>query len=354
MAVKSSLDFRLIVESELGRAKSTGKAWNFKCPFHHEEIGASLAVYQDGWRCFGKCKGTPMEFGDPIDWFRIRHGMTFKQACEAINVDPKDFLQERETRQQNTARPPANPPSRDWIAAAHPHVEEAEAELWKNQRALAYLIQHRGFTIETIRQARFGFNPSWQELNFTDPATGKRARLAPGIVIPWYVDGVLWSVKVRLPVGKFAKVLGVPEATFRNRKTGNLDLAPKYLGVPGGSYRGCYNVDALKVGDVVLITEGEFDARIAQQCCPWLTAVTLGSANNSLPERWRNKLLNASYRLLGLDRDTAGNGAKENLLKELPDALTVDPPDGVKDWSDLNLKAPDAVHNVLVTGGFLR
>ena len=69
--LKNTTDLRRIVEQDLGQAPvRSGKAYLWKCPFHQERKGYSLAVWQDGYRCFGKCDVS----GDLFDWFVvIRH-----------------------------------------------------------------------------------------------------------------------------------------------------------------------------------------------------------------------------------------------------------------------------------------
>ncbi|MBK8030051.1 MAG: hypothetical protein IPK17_11195 [Chloroflexi bacterium] len=68
---KEATDLRVLVEQDLGRPVSrSARAWLWKCPFHHERRGASLAVWADGYRCFGACASG----GDLVDWLqRYRH-----------------------------------------------------------------------------------------------------------------------------------------------------------------------------------------------------------------------------------------------------------------------------------------
>src|SRR5712692_10079780 len=88
---KPDVDVRDLVERDLGRpAYRSGKAAKYKCPFHQEKNGFSLAVYADGWRCFGKCTSTPTERGDALDWLQQFHHMTFVEACQVLRASVEE------------------------------------------------------------------------------------------------------------------------------------------------------------------------------------------------------------------------------------------------------------------------
>ena len=65
--IKEQVDCRELVERELGKPQSKSSRYStYKCPLHNEERGFSLVVYEDHWRCFGKCgRG-----GDAIAWLQ--------------------------------------------------------------------------------------------------------------------------------------------------------------------------------------------------------------------------------------------------------------------------------------------
>lgn len=153
--LKASVDLRLLVEQQLGSPATRGaRAWNWPCPFHQEQRGASLAVWRDGWRCFGKCD----RHGDAVDWLRARQALTFPEAVRALAGAPTVTV--ATTSETLTRQSPSEPPRAAWQQAAWRVVEAAERRLWAadGAKALAYL-RGRGLAEDTIRQARLGFHP---------------------------------------------------------------------------------------------------------------------------------------------------------------------------------------------------
>src|SRR5579885_3314307 len=165
--LKERHDLRLIVEADLGPAHCRGgKALLWRCPFHNEHKGYSLAVWENGWRCFGAC-GTQ---GDVLDWLQRYRGLSFTEACEYLGTAPMSVQTRPVHRQARTTAPfarEAEPPKAEWQAEAKAIVDGAESVLWSPEsgRALQYLKQ-RGLTEETILQARLGYIPGrpWEWL----------------------------------------------------------------------------------------------------------------------------------------------------------------------------------------------
>src|SRR5579859_8007094 len=231
----SGNDLREIVQGELGQPLNRGgKARLFHCPFHHEQHGYSLAVYKDGWRCYGACA----DFGDAVDWMQRRHGLTYWQAREALNVPP-DVSSREGDEPRAPERPEALPPAASWQERAQEFAQLAKSLLWKNvgARALTYL-HGRGLSDETIRSAGLGY---WPRQARGGAHFGK-LWIASGIVIPWRKEGLPWSLHVRRAVGE-----------------------PKYLLVKDGGKGGLYGADGLNAGGVALLSEGEFDSMVVAQ-----------------------------------------------------------------------------------------
>src|SRR5690606_29634307 len=79
--LKEKIDCRQIVAQDLGKPVSkSSKHASYKCPFHNERHGASLAVYSDGWKCFGACDRT----GSVLDWLIDYRRYSMKQAIEFL------------------------------------------------------------------------------------------------------------------------------------------------------------------------------------------------------------------------------------------------------------------------------
>src|SRR5690348_3931068 len=117
--IKQQIDCRQLVEEDLGEPKHRGnKAWQWRCPVHHEQKGYSLAVWANGWRCFGACQIG----GDAIAWLQHSRGLSFVAACQLLSVpnenQPSAQRKHRATLQRpaSSATDMAQPPSEEWQA----------------------------------------------------------------------------------------------------------------------------------------------------------------------------------------------------------------------------------------------
>lgn len=284
-AIKSYIDLRKIVAQDLGQPPiHSGRAALYKCPFHQEQKGYSLAVWPDGYRCFGKCDMA----GDVFDWLMTYRQLSFTQALHALGEGPLPGEQNATHRALRIAS--TEPPPQAWQTAAEEVVVMAEDWLWSDvgERALAYLVE-RGLSTRTIRAARLGYIPgdshAWRHL--------AGLNVPCGITIPWHANDALWAVKVRRAVD-----------------------SPKYVQIAGGSSHGLYNADMLARHQIALFCEGEFDALLVQQEAGSLVSpVTLGSAAARLTTRWLAHLVQHPTILVSYDNDEAGQRAAEHLLR---------------------------------------
>ncbi len=79
--LKDNCDLRRLVEQDLGPAPLRGgRAYLWKCPFHHEQKGFSLAVWANGYRCFGACDTS----GDALDWLMNYRRLSFIEALRVL------------------------------------------------------------------------------------------------------------------------------------------------------------------------------------------------------------------------------------------------------------------------------
>jgi DNA primase len=315
--LKAQVDCRKLVEADLGQPHGRGtKAWNWRCPFHHEQKGYSLAVWAEGWHCFGACQVS----GDAIDWLQRYRGLDFAAACQELGAPTASGAPRRAlSRSQRSApQPPlAEPPSAEWQTAALQVVKEAEATLWKpeGERALAYLEQKRGLFRTIIREARLGYIPGdyqeWRKLHGLN--------VPCGVTIPWFVDSALWALKVRRAAGLV-----------------------RYEQVAGANLAGSlYWADHLLPGWPVLLVEGEFNCLIAwQEAMDLVCPVSLGSAANTLNPRWYAPLAASSLILACYDQDEAGKKALTRLRELTPRARFIHVPAG-KDLNEYYLLHPD-------------
>jgi len=282
--LKEGCDLRRLVEQDLGPApRRGGRAHLWQCPFHNERRGFSLAVWPDGYRCFGACGIS----GDAIDWLMRRRCLSFHEALAVLGTSSRAPLPRPRQASRSAV---SEPPSDAWQAAARQVVQRAEDTLWspRGQPALTYLLAHRGLTADTVRQARLGYVPggprAWRRVAGLD--------VPCGITIPWWEAETLWAVKVRRAQG-----------------------TPKYQQIAGSSGGGLYGVDHLPSREVALFCEGEFDVLVAQQEAGTLVApVALSSAAAALNPRWYSRLAHCCTLLVAYDRDPAGEAGARRLL----------------------------------------
>lgn len=283
-ALKERHDLRRIVEQDLGPAPARSRrASLWKCPFHGERKGYSLAVWADGYCCFGKCQIS----GDTIDWLQRYHHLSFDEAVQMLDggLGPAPVI--------STHRPDPpddDPPPITWQVSARQVVDLAEETLWSSQGEPArdYLLG-RGLEMSTIQAAHLGYIPG----GYREWRTVAGMSVPCGITIPWLTNGeeILWAVKVRRASG-----------------------SPKYVQIADGSQGGLYQADQLKGARAALFCEGEFDALLAQQEGePLVAAVTVGSASSRLNRRWLGELVSVPIILAAYDVDQAGEKAAARL-----------------------------------------
>lgn len=306
--LKENCDLRRLVEQDLGPAPLRGgRAYLWKCPFHHEHKGHSLAVWANGYRCFGACDTS----GDALDWLMNYRRLSFTEAVRMLGQPLENVVPD----ERHPLKSPFEPPEWAWQHAAEHIVSLAEDTLWSEagEPALNYLTA-RGLTTRVIRAARLGYIPG----DFREWRTLEGLEVPCGITIPWFAADALWAVKVRRAYG-----------------------TPKYQQVKGGNTNGLYGADTLADHDVALFCEGEFDTLLARQEAGELTAgVTLSSATATLSSRWYAELTRCHTVLVAYDRDAAGEKGANRLLSLSPRFHTAPIPSG-KDITEFYLGGGD-------------
>ena len=312
--IKSRVDCRDLIERDLGKPKYRNSTHSkYKCPLHNEQKGYSLAVYEDHWHCFGKCGGG----GDALSWLQQYHGLSFQDACEKLSVGELPQLKSPRRSRPSKALVVSEPPDEMWQEAARKVAYIAMNTIWgrEGRRAWDYLEKRRGLTEDIIVAAGLGYVPGghreWRTLEGLD--------VPCGITIPWLDRGnTIWGMKVR-------------RAARQQR----------YHQVAGGNIKGgLYLGDAIEPGLPVMVTEGEFDALIAQQVGRGLvSAVAIGSAaNKRIDPRWFAKFVTAPSILILMDDDDAGQSAAEQITGLSRATRCVQVPRG-KDINDFYLAA---------------
>jgi len=231
--------------------------------------------------------------GDAIQYLRDRYGLSFREACEKLGLEPqKPGISALRPRVQ-----PLSAPSPAWQERARQFADECQAALWSVQggRALAWL-HGRGLKDDTIRSAGLGYN--WEDRREGGELWGleRDVWLPRGIVIPWEVEGKLWALSIRRPAGE-----------------------PKYCQVAGSS-NALYGADQLRAGHAAVLVEGVFDALAVRQAAGDLVAAVASGSHGARHPRWIARLAFCSAVLVAFDADDAGEKAAQWWLSVLRNA----------------------------------
>lgn len=266
-AINHNADLLALAGVSLKRVASTGGGeWAGSCPFCGGNDRFRVQPKQGRWLCH-HC--TNSKWKDAIELGRrLWPGETFRAVLERLSGGTVPTVNQKEYIQEPT--PAAAPPSLEWQRNAAALVSNCEQALWQpvGARALAYL-HRRGLNDATIRRFHLGYREE-----------------PKGIVIPCFVNGALWYVKFRQPIGE-----------------------PKYILLKGSKPATIFNGDDLVNDYPALFVEGEFDCMIAwQEMNELLPIATLGSATNS-PDlaTWGRYFLTPNKTLILPDNDEAGN-----------------------------------------------
>lgn len=101
--LKQQIDLRTLVERDLGQPPiRSGRAHLYKCPFHNEQKGFSLAVWSDGYRCFGACDIA----GDAFDWLMNFRHLSFTQSVSLLDSGQIPILKNSVPQRPITGEPP--------------------------------------------------------------------------------------------------------------------------------------------------------------------------------------------------------------------------------------------------------
>ena len=296
------------------------------CPIHKGDNPNGFHLYGDNgrldrWHCFTNCP-TDKNDGNAIDLLMAVENIDFKEAlARLVKQAGLDTDQPRQPDRTVAAPKPAprpaairqtNEPHPQWVKRAEEFVTYAKRTLWSDagQPVVKWLIEQRGLTETTIRDADLG-------VNLTDvydlPAKwggesdAKKIYCSMGVIIPHRIDGHLRFVNVRRPLP------GEDTLTKAMGKSVTFAIAEKYAG-PRGGRRGLYGLDQMKRQPIALMTEGEFDCLLARQLVGEIAdVVTIGGARMKLDVRGAAALLSASIILSTYDEDETGDKGRAYL-----------------------------------------
>jgi DNA primase len=250
------------------------------------------------WMC-RSCTG-PEDWRDAIAYIQWRGwATTFGEACTYLKLNHAGSPER--TTPCLSAPEPCEPPSNMWQDRAEMLVDWAQRRLWgpEGRRALAWLTEVRRLSFRTILDAELGYIPEtrWEgrdEWGLVPAASEHKTTslcLLRAIVIPWRIEGRLWKIELRLPIGKTQ--------------------------IPGGS-NALWNVDALVPGTNAILLEGVIDALTVQQTARGLVIpVATGSTGGARRVRWLAKLALCHLILIAYDNDPPGEQASHYWLNAL-------------------------------------
>ena len=269
-------------------ASTRGGEYAGPCPFCGGHDRLRVQPERGLWWC-RQCSGERWQ--DAIAYVMQRDSVGLVEAAKRLGVDSAAL--------PTPSTPSADPePTSAWRRAALEVVERCEAALWSAAGAQAReYLHHRGLCDATLRQWRLGYNPATQRL--------AGLHVERGILIPWFIAGGLWQVKIRRPQGE-----------------------PRYVSVAGGRPL-LYGADTLAGQATAVLTEGELDALVLWQEAGDLAGVaTLGSASKGLDRRALSYLLPVSRLLVAYDTDEAGERGASGLLALSARMHRIRPPAG--------------------------
>lgn len=266
--------------------------------------------------------------GDAVNLLRDIQGLTYKQACEKLKVDPE---QRRSSTQEHKPVVAENPP-KIWIEKVTAFVEWSHVKLLQNQNLLSAVLE-RGLTMETIKTFKLGYNPEmffrkypeWGlEQELKNDGKPRRIWLPPGIVVPTFEDGVLVKAKIRN--ANFEREVEEYEIM---KKAGN---APKYQPskyvVVKGSKK-CPSVYGNITLGTLLILESELDAiLLCQEAGNLCFCLALGGASQPLDLHKERIVRGAENLLFCPDFDEAGKASWDRWVKRFPDTKRILTPYG--------------------------
>lgn len=190
-------------------ARTNGGEYAGPCPFCGGRDRFRVWPNQAGGRYWCRVCG---KHGDAIQWLRDTRGLSFREACAELEIDPRSRPETQRTAFTPREITPANAL---WQKKTDSFLAQARWDLWKNQDALRWL-HGRGLAEETIEAADLGWNliDLWEnreawglEPEKNEKGKDKKLWLPAGLVIPLIENGQVKRLRIRRPEGKSRYVI---------------------------------------------------------------------------------------------------------------------------------------------------
>lgn len=285
-----------LVGVQMKKASGTaGGEWQGPCPACGGRDRFHVWPQQNDGKGAYWCRGCG-KWGDNIQYLRDFQGLSFRDACAELRIDPPDSRDRPGTQPQQT-KPVFAPvshasPADLWQEKAEKFVSWASAALPENADALAWLAA-RGIGRDTAINYRLGWNAgeNGQDIyrarkawglpdQFKEDGRPKALWIPRGLVIPCIEGGVILRVRIRRPEGE-----------------------PRYYVIPGSA------MSTMLLGRerrAFVVVESELDAIAVAASNTLAGAVALGSVA-AKPDAEAFAVLKGALSILNaLDYDAAG------------------------------------------------
>jgi DNA primase len=304
------------------KASSHGGEYSSPCPFCTEGDDRFL-IWPQRANKNGEVQGGRFscrvcgKYGDAITFLRELHGLSYKEACEKLRIQPKERSGIPVSREKPIPKLAGDPPLL-WQEKAKLFIEWCHEQLSENPKTLAELTG-RGFTLESISKLKLGFCPKAffreREDWGLEPQTKEDGKLRKqwlpmGLTIPTFSEG-----------GSLVKV------KIRRTDWREGDKFPKYVEISGSKQApSVYGNTSLACA---LVLESEFDALLIQQCAADLVfCVALGGSTKQLDQHTDQLLRTTPLILFCPDFDKAGALAWAKWKSAFPNIHKILTPDG--------------------------
>ena len=238
--------------------------------------------------------------GDAIQFLRDFDGMSYPEACKALDVEllAKEQFRTPHVKSQKGGAPASwqavggADPAALWREKADKLVGWAHGQLLENKSEMRRLLA-RGITQKLVKQYLLGWiaedmwrhRKSWglpEELKKDGKA--KRLWIPGGLVIPQIIDNRATRIRIRRPAGE-----------------------PRYYALPG-SNMDCLVLSESKKERLVVVVESELDAVLLVRFAADLALIiALGNSSRKPDPAAVEKLAAADLILLAVDYDAGGN-----------------------------------------------
>lgn len=271
------------------------------------------------------CRGCGAQ-GDAVEFLRTFRGMNYREACEALRIEPdrrNGHVMTNSTARKEWAPEPERLPSAVWMEQAARLVATCGAGIEAGPGLET--LRGRGLAVETARALGISWNPAdrydrradWGLDDEVNPKTGRPRKV-------WLPKGLVLPIR---------RKFGVVAVLIRRAEWKEEDDLPKYWQVKG-SGDGCFCIG--KPGLPVVLVESFLDAALVWQEGRDLVAACALTGATKKPDAGTTAFLREAPLILwSLDFDEAGTKAwawwrEQFTVKAWPCATGKDPGEMLK------------------------